>query len=504
MSGWLGTRPFLTLELAFDALVKKYEAAAQHRKIKLSDVKTVKTGLKRSKDHAEKVLQSYLNQGVESFSKLAQTRRALITATNTNLLPVAGITSFISDLHISAAQLSRISKDSYPKVLSTLLWDRFKHMGSKDLREQVARRANMILMGDVLDYSRRLHGGGVSGMAHWYGQKTMFFTGIPWISDAGTTSNAFYTAMAFGDAFKLGLDGLDDKLSTILKTHGITDESWNLVRSMPDVIQSVEGVDMVFPDRIYSGLRQMVEDKKITDRRANEIYRSFDTYFNAHAREKSIPTPNTYDNAFFQVEKDNPESVVNNVGAFMRQYMPIAMTSAKYIRDAGQGKRLGVKADMFHASMAKMMLLSTLSGAAIVILGDIAKGRSPRDVNQGQFWLDSMMRGGALGLYGDFILGENNSYFGGFASSVLGPVISGPLYHSIQMTRNVLSLEGGKAWDDLWRVINTLTPRVLPPAHPLLINTLFLHSLGDLNGNERSKQAIRNRLEKQGSGYFAD
>lgn len=101
------------------------------------------------------------------------------------------------------------------------------------------------------------------------------------------------------------------------------------------------------------------------------------------------------------------------------------------------------------------------------------------------------------------MVGEHTGYEGGFAGNFLGPVIMGPMYHTQQVLAQLALLEPAKSWNAARKLFRDLTPGFSPVVQ-LLLNTAFLDTLGDLSGSPKQQQAIRTRLAKKGSGYYAD
>ncbi|WP_447342073.1 hypothetical protein [Klebsiella pneumoniae] len=77
------------------------------------------------------------------------------------------------------------------------------------------------------------------------------------------------------------------------------------------------------------------------------------------------------------------------------------------------------------AYIAAFLASTTMLGALSQQLNDMASGRNPREMagkDAGKFWLGALLKGGGLGLYGDFLLSDHTRYGGGALASMLGPV----------------------------------------------------------------------------------
>lgn len=78
-----------------------------------------------------------------------------------------------------------------------------------------------------------------------------------------------------------------------------------------------------------------------------------------------------------------------------------------------------------NAGLAQYLIGSIAAGYTVMALYDLANGKEPKDPRSLETWADAARRGGAAGLYGDFIFGEFNKYGGrGVWEAVVGPSLS--------------------------------------------------------------------------------
>ena len=76
------------------------------------------------------------------------------------------------------------------------------------------------------------------------------------------------------------------------------------------------------------------------------------------------------------------------------------------------------------AAYAGALLFSTtMFGALAMQLKQLAGGRDPRDMTDENFWAASLLQGGGLGIYGDFLFSNINRYGGGIQSTLSGPLV---------------------------------------------------------------------------------
>lgn len=83
------------------------------------------------------------------------------------------------------------------------------------------------------------------------------------------------------------------------------------------------------------------------------------------------------------------------------------------------GKETGV--DILD--LAETIAMTTAFGYGAMAAKDLLKGREPRDPTDPKTIAAAMMQGGALGIYGDFLLGTHSRFGGGLAKELAGPTI---------------------------------------------------------------------------------
>lgn len=69
-----------------------------------------------------------------------------------------------------------------------------------------------------------------------------------------------------------------------------------------------------------------------------------------------------------------------------------------------------------------LLISSTVFGALARQLSAVAATKDPEPMNTPAFWTAAMMKGGGLGIYGDFLFSETNRYGGGLAETISGTV----------------------------------------------------------------------------------
>lgn len=117
---------------------------------------------------------------------------------------------------------------------------------------------------------------------------------------------------------------------------------------------------------------------------------------------------------------------------FLFKTFPIAMIS----RHVGRG--LGMETASGKAGyIASLVASTTILGAAAIQLNDMLGGKDPKDMTDWKFWMASMAKGGALGIYGDFLFDTNTQYGNTVLGTVAGPM-AGMMEDLVDLTQGSL------------------------------------------------------------------
>ncbi len=150
----------------------------------------------------------------------------------------------------------------------------------------------------------------------------------------------------------------------------------------------------------------------------------------------------------------------------------------------GNGELLG---------MAQLMLWMTLFGYGSMTAKDMAKGRTPRPTDDPKTWAAAMMQGGALGIYGDFLVGEANRFGGGFVATMAGPTLG-----EVDAVVNLLqrARDGDDASATAFRVGLRNTPFMNLFYTRAAMDYLFLYSIQEAM-NPGSLRRMERRIERE-------
>jgi len=109
------------------------------------------------------------------------------------------------------------------------------------------------------------------------------------------------------------------------------------------------------------------------------------------------------------------------VGSFMLlKGMPMATIRKNFTRgvyglDTNAGKA---------AYLASYVAATTVLGAVAAQIYEMINGRDPKNMSEGKFWAAALLKGGSLGVYGDFLFQTNTSYGNTPLAMLSGPIAS--------------------------------------------------------------------------------
>lgn len=107
---------------------------------------------------------------------------------------------------------------------------------------------------------------------------------------------------------------------------------------------------------------------------------------------------------------------------FLFKSFPISMIARHWMRGMDM-ETAGGKARYIGMLVAG----TTVLGAAAIQINEVLSGRDPRNLNPleggARNWVQAMLKGGSLGIYGDFLFSESTQYGQSPFAAVLGPVL---------------------------------------------------------------------------------
>ncbi len=265
----------------------------------------------------------------------------------------------------------------------------------------------------------------------------MRITGMQAINDIRKGAFGLQLMSAIGDEISAGR-GFDDLQTSDVRTlrnYGITKADWETWRLAS--LDKISGVENVLTPEAIS----RIPDDAL--RQANVISQAGDATEAAAARrsaivkllgavntesEFAVVTPGWRERATFYGDLQRG-TVKGEIARSVLQFKSFPW--AQFQR--GMDAVANVDGPAGKATMvAWLMASTTLAGAMIMQTREMLAGKDPRDmtgkpIDMAKFWSAALIQGGALGIYGDFVYGINETRYGsGPLEAAAGPTI-GPM-----------------------------------------------------------------------------
>jgi hypothetical protein len=194
----------------------------------------------------------------------------------------------------------------------------------------------------------------------------------------------------------------------MLDRYGVTAKEWDAFRNGVQAHSPAEGVNLLRPIDL---LQSSVDGKE-------GLFRQFQSMVLEESR-KAVPEA-TIEGAVTLKSTTRPDTLV---GALLHSFamyknFPVSMMMIYGRAAMANPDRLG-RLGMIGGLGAGM----TVMGALGVQMKELSKGRDPLPMNTPAFWGQSMLSGGAMGIWGDFLFSNVNRMGNSPAETAAGPLI---------------------------------------------------------------------------------
>jgi hypothetical protein len=160
------------------------------------------------------------------------------------------------------------------------------------------------------------------------------------------------------------------------------------------------------------------------------------------------------------------------------------------------------------AYVSTMMLSLTFAGALGMQVQQVASGRDPLDMTTPEFWGASMLKGGGLGILGDFLFSNVNRYGQGLSSIAAGPAVG--FWNDLRnlTVGNLAEMAEGKDTKFFKEAVDfggRYTPGSNGWWYKLFFRRMFLDQLmkdADPKAMQRFRQQERNALKNYGQKFW--
>ena len=425
----------------------------------------------------------------------AQIDHAVRSLNRMSLLPFL-VPSQIPDIALRASALARQNRSFFGGITEAI--NGVVSGVNPKLQSEVLQHLGVSVDGAIASLSNRWDAGDhLPGRLSAMEQLMFKYTGAqPWtdrMRTAGAVSDSHYLATQANKTF----DRLDDDLQRELSKNGIDANMWNThVQSM---IHRVDGVAYLVPTQVMG--QPNLDRVQRQERRA--IRDAFQGYFHDTAT-TGVLTPDMKTRAALTrgAQQGTLERVTLNQIAALKAF-PISvlqrvvgaellgrtteLPTGTGFSGALSSAKLAIKVlatnNSARIGMAKLMVAGTLLGYAALYIKDLIKGRTPRTftgdlAHDSKLFLQAMAQGGALGIYADFLQGDNlkNRFGGGPITTMMGPGAD-DVGAMLNIIGHVATGEPDKVADDTARFIANNLPFVGTGPGRTVMDYLFLNEM---------------------------
>ena len=433
---------------------------------------------------------------VEDMS-LAQVGSILRVWQNTTKLGFATLSSF-SDLFVKAAEV-RYQGHGYLKGYSNAIESVFKGRGPKETRE-IGELIGVGFDGMIGSIGKR-----VSATDTAYGKvaefQRLFFKAnlLTWWTDTQKQGMGMLMSNHLAQKSSGSYADLGEDLQRVLGLYSIGDAEWGVIRK--GAAKQTDGRSYLTPDAIQDVddalVRKYLGDSQATDKQIktakDELQNRLQSYFIDRVEVATI-TPGAREDAIMHLGMQ-PGTALGEAVRLVMQFksFPISMMTKVVGRDLyGKGR-----ADI--PALVHLAVMSTVFGYMAMTAKDLAKGTTPRPLDDESTWRAAFIQGGGSGILGDFLLGEYNRYGGGFWDKWLGPTAS--------QVGDLASLASDAAeGKDLRAKLLSTVKRSLPGSNLFytqsVLNYLFIYQLQEQLNPGYLRRMEKRKKKEQGNEFL--
>ena len=243
---------------------------------------------------------------------------------------------------------------------------------------------------------------------------------------------------------------LDKNFRAFLERQGFGETHWDIIRTTPK--HEYKGITFIRPDDIYSNTN--IEEnlaKDIASRLMDGINREIEfavpsSSYRAKASIKGNAKPGTVGGELL-------------LSASMYKNFTLTLAFTHIARGLFGVKGLRGKT----AYMGGLIISTTLIGALTYELKNLTKGKdiTPEENRDIKYWMNAMIHGGGLGIFGDFFFAGTNRFGGGYAQTAVGAVgsfVSDVLKLGVVNPINLIRGEKVNYGNDISNFIKRYTP----------------------------------------------
>lgn len=240
---------------------------------------------------------------------------------------------------------------------------------------------------------------------------TMRASGLAFWTDMNRMAFQMEFAAMLGRSAETAFDDLHPQLRELFDARGITAADWDQLRQLDTVFKPKPGADFITP---FHWLEHTTMPRAEAEGLAMRLQMLVEEQM-----EFAVPSMSIEGRAL-TLGDTRPGTFAGELLRSTTMFKGFALSFT-----FNQIRRIMAQATpqskaMYFASMSAGLLAL---GAVAVQLKEMAKGRDPRPMTDGKFWMAALFQGGGLGIFGDFFASETSRAGGGLAETLAGPVV---------------------------------------------------------------------------------
>lgn len=268
-------------------------------------------------------------------------------------------------------------------------------------------------------------------LTKWLPDRVFQWTGLtPW-TQANRRSQAMSFMFEAGDRIGQSLEEMAKdgdrgrRFARWLRGFGITDEDWSVIQKAVPLDHGEAG-----------GLLRMMDivNSAPGDRRVMEAALRYGDAVHAFQEEAVPQGTATVRSMLGRATKAG--TVGGEVTRSATMYLSYPASVMMSLARAAQWEMAEAGRARGGLYLASSLASLTIGGALVLQMAELRNGRDPRDVTDWTFWALALAKGGALGYYGDYILGDYTRGSSQQVAKLAGPVAN--------TAGDALSIIGGK------------------------------------------------------------
>lgn len=287
------------------------------------------------------------------------------------------------------------------------------------VERRMALRAGLAMNTLAAGLNRFGNDGLGSGWSSKVAAATLRASGLNAMTDARRRAFGVTMMSAYGSAIREAptLADLDAHDARLLLSKGVTPEEFEVWRRAPLEDWGSGNDTMLTPDAIYripdEALADLGNPRALKQQAATRLLGAV-----LEETDVAVIEPGVRERAlmFSNLQRGSLKGEIVR-SFFLFKSFPISMVTRHWARGMSQPTGTG-KAAYLSALLAS----TTVLGMVALQASQVVQGKDPRDMTEWKSWVQALLKGGALSLFGDFLFADQTEHGQSVIATALGPV----------------------------------------------------------------------------------